>query len=243
MAGSSRGMLPSLSATSASPSPCPSARAPWAASILPHSPTLHLNPAPQPAGAVSRVPRRLHAHRQPAQVVGGAAAGEHAAHAGGAPVAARLRQRLCVPGGAKGAVVHVHGTAGITPVVLGCGSVQQTWRHGSEERTKDGCHWAVPAWAAGSGSWQLQRLHTPLQGLLALPAGLVSTTPSAPCCVQPLLQFLHVAVPHHLVGRRFTDVAVWLFVNAGKVLIGDWLLAWSQNCAAGSAVTGAARSG
>lgn len=34
------------------------------------------------------------------------------------------------------------------------------------------------------------------------------------------LQFLHVAVPQHLVGRRFTDVALWLFVNAGKVLIG-----------------------
>ncbi|PRW44899.1 Potassium channel subfamily T member 2 isoform A [Chlorella sorokiniana] len=33
-------------------------------------------------------------------------------------------------------------------------------------------------------------------------------------------QFLHVAVPQHLVGRRFTDVALWLFVNAGKVLIG-----------------------
>lgn len=39
----------------------------------------------------------------------------------------------------------------------------------------------------------------------------------------PPLQFLHVAVPQHLVGRRFMDVALWLFVSAGKVLIGDFI--------------------
>jgi hypothetical protein len=45
--------------------------------------------------------------------------------------------------------------------------------------------------------------------------------PSMPVCPVPLMQFLHAPIPDHLVGRRFDDVAQWLFWTAGKVLIGE----------------------